>query len=98
MVKYLKIFAKSVLYGLLGIFLLIFSVILLFRVPSNQIRLAKYFAPKIEQTIGYQLTLQGIQLKFFDEISFQGLSVKDPWGKDMIYIEKLEISVFRICF
>ena len=92
MVKYLKLLAKSVLYGLVGIFLLFFSIILLLRVPSNQIRLANYFAPKIEKAIGYPLTLDGIQLKFFDEISFWGLRVKDPWGKDMIYIEKLDIN------
>jgi hypothetical protein len=92
MVKYLKILAKSILYGLVGIFLLFFSIILLLRAPSNQIRLANYFAPKIEKAIGYPLTLEGIQLKFFDEISFWGLRVKDPWGKDMIYIEKLDIN------
>ena len=92
MVKYLKLLAKSILYGLVGIFLLFFSIILLLRAPSNQIRLANYFAPKIGKAIGYPLTLEGIQLKFFDEISFWGLRVKDPWGKDMIYIEKLDIN------
>ena len=92
MVKYLKIFAKSVLYGLVGIFLLIFTIILLLRAPSNQTLLAHYFSPKIEKAIGYPLSVKGIQLKFFDEVSFWGLRVKDPWGKDMIYIERLDIN------
>ena len=92
MVKYLKIFAKSILYGLVGIFLLIFTFILLLRAPSNQTLLAQYFSPKIEKAIGYPLTVKGIQLKFFDEVSFWGLRVKDPWGKDMIYIERLDIN------
>ena len=92
MVKYLKIFAKSILYGLVGIFLLIFTFILLLRAPSNQTLLAQYFSPKIEKAIGYPLTLKGIQIKFFDEVSFWGLRVKDPWGKDMIYIERLDIN------
>lgn len=92
MVKYLKILAKSVLYGLLGFFLLVFTCILLLRAPANQTLLAQYFSPKIEKAIGYPLTLQGIQIKFFDEISLKGLRVKDPWGKEMIYIEKLDIN------
>ena len=52
----------------------------------------KGMGPKIEKAIGYPLTLDGIQLKFFDEISFWGLRVKDPWGKDMIYIEQLDVN------
>jgi hypothetical protein len=92
MVKYLKILAKTVLYGLLGFFLLVFTFILLLRAPANQTLLAQYFSPKIEKAIGYPLTLQGIQIKFFDELSLKGLRVKDPWGKDMIYIEKLDIN------
>jgi hypothetical protein len=92
MVKYLKILAKSVLYGLLGFFLLVFTFILLLRSPANQTLLAQYFSPKIEKAIGYPLTLQGIQIKFFDELSLKGLRVQDPWGKEMIYIEKLDIN------
>ena len=92
MVKYLKILAKSVLYGLLGFFLLVFTCILLLRAPANQTLLAQDFSPKIEKAIGYPLTLQGIQIKFFDELSLKGLRVKDPWGKEMIYIEKLDIN------
>lgn len=92
MVKYLKVFAKSVLYGLVGIFLLIFTCILLLRSPSNQTLLAQYFAPKIEQAIGYPLTLKGIQIKFFDEITLWGIRIKDPWGKEMIYIEQLDVN------
>ena len=92
MVKYLKILAKSVLYGLVGIFLLIFTVILLLRVPSNQTLVAQYFAPKVKAAIGYPVEIKGIQLKFFDEISFSGLKVRDPWGKEMIYIEELDVN------
>jgi hypothetical protein len=92
MVKYLKILAKTVLYGALGFFLLVFIGILLLRSPRNQTLLAQYFSPKIEQAIGYPLTLGGIQIKFFDELSLQGLRVKDPWGKEMIYIEKLDVN------
>ncbi|MHA8051085.1 translocation/assembly module TamB domain-containing protein [Aquirufa sp. ROCK-SH2] len=92
MIKYLKILAKSFLYGLVAIFLLLFMFILLLRAPSNQTLLAKYYAPKIEKAIGYPLTLDRIQLKFFDEVSFWGLKVKDPWGKEMIYIHQLDVN------
>lgn len=92
MIKYLKILAKSFLYGLVAIFLLLFMIILLLRAPSNQTLLAKYYAPKIEKAIGYPLTLDRIQLKFFDEVSFWGLKVKDPWGKEMIYIRQLDVN------
>ncbi|MHA8052819.1 translocation/assembly module TamB domain-containing protein [Aquirufa sp. Wall-65K1] len=92
MIKATKIFAKSILYGLVGIFLLFFLLVLLLRVPANQTLLAQYFAPKIEKAIGYPLTVRAIQLKFFDEISFWGLRVKDPWGKEMIHIERLDIN------
>ena len=90
MVKYLKILAKSVLYGLVGIFLLIFTFILLLRAPTNQMLLANYFKPIIQRELGYPVDLKGIQVKFFDELSISGLRVQDPWGKEMIYIEHLD--------
>ncbi|WP_395766959.1 translocation/assembly module TamB domain-containing protein [Aquirufa sp.] len=92
MVKYLKILAKSVLYGLLGIFLLIFTFILLLRAPSNQMLLANYFKPIIQRELGYPVEIKGIQVKFFDELSVSGLRIHDPWGKEMIYIENLDVN------
>jgi hypothetical protein len=92
MIKYLKILAKSFLYGLVAIFLLLFMIILLLRSPSNQTKLANYYSPQIEKAIGYPVTLDRIQLKFFDEVSFWGLKVQDPWGKEMIYIQQLDIN------
>lgn len=92
MVKYLKIFVKTILYGLLGIFLLIFASILLLRAPINQNLLANYLTPKVEKAIGYPVKMQGIQVKFFDEVSITGLEVKDPWGAKMIQIEQLDMN------
>ena len=92
MVKYLKILAKSVLYGLVGIFLLIFTFILLLRAPANQMLLANYFKPIIQRELGYPVEIKGIQVKFFDELSISGLQIHDPWGKEMIYIEHLDVN------
>ncbi|MEN9296198.1 MAG: hypothetical protein RJA42_465 [Bacteroidota bacterium] len=92
MVKYLKIFVKTILYGLLGIFLLIFAAILLLRAPINQTLLANYLAPKVEKAIGYPVKMKGIQIKFFDELSVYDLEVKDPWGAKMIQIEQLDVN------
>jgi hypothetical protein len=92
MVKYLKIFVKTILYGLLGIFLLIFATILLLRAPVNQTLLANYLAPKVEKAIGYPVIIKGIQVKFFDELSVYGLEIKDPWGAKMIQIEQLDVN------
>jgi hypothetical protein len=92
MVKYLKIFVKTILYGLLGIFLLIFASILLLRAPVNQTLLANYLTPRVEKAIGYPVKMKGIQIKFFDELSIYGLEVKDPWGAKMIQIEQLDVN------
>ena len=92
MVKYLKIFVKTILYGLLGIFLMIFAAILLLRAPINQTLLANYLAPKVEKAIGYPLKIKRIQVKFFDELSIYNLEVKDPWGAKMIQIEQLDVN------
>ncbi len=92
MVKYLKILAKSVLYGLVGVFLLVFTFILLLRSPANQMLLADYFKPIIKRELGYPVDLKGIQVKFFDELSISGLRIQDPWGKEMIYIEELDVN------
>lgn len=92
MVKYLKIFVKTILYGLLGLFLLIFAGILLLRAPINQTSLAHYLSPKVEKAIGYPVRMKGIQIKFFDELSITGLEVKDPWGAKMILIDQLDVN------
>jgi hypothetical protein len=92
MVKYVKILAKAILYGLVGIFLLVFTCILLLRAPANQMLLANYFTPTIERELGYPVEIKGIQVKFFDELSLSGLKIQDPWGKEMIYIEHLDVN------
>lgn len=92
MVKIIKILAKTVLYFLVIVFFLLFSVTVLLKAPANQTLLAKYFSPKLEQAIGYPLTFERIQFKFFDELSFWNLQVKDPWGKEMIKIEQIDVN------
>ena len=62
------------------------------KAPANQTLLARYFSPKIEQSIGYPLTFERIQFKFFDELSLWDVQVKDPWGKEMIKIKQLDVN------
>ena len=92
MVNYLKNFVKTILYGLVVIFLLIFAGILLLRAPINQTLLANYLTPKVEKAIGYPVKMKGIQIKFFDEVSIYELEVKDPWGAKMIQIDQLDVN------
>ena len=92
MIKIVKILAKTCLYSLVIVFLLLFGITLLLKAPSNQTLLARYFSPKIEQSIGYPLTFERIQFKFFDELSLWNLQVKDPWGKQMIRIEQVDVN------
>ncbi len=92
MVKFVKILAKTFLYSLVIVFFLLFGITVLLKAPSNQTLLARYFSPKIEQSIGYPLTFERIQFKFFDELSLWNLQVKDPWGKEMIKIEQLDVN------
>ncbi|MEN9386427.1 MAG: hypothetical protein RLZZ185_1168, partial [Bacteroidota bacterium] len=54
--------------------------------------LADYFKPIIKRELGYPVDLKGIQVKFFDELSLTGLRIHDPWGKEMIYIEQLDVN------
>jgi hypothetical protein len=54
--------------------------------------LADYFKPIIQRELGYPVEIKGIQVKFFDELSVSGLRIHDPWGKEMIYIEHLDVN------
>jgi len=92
MLKFIKILAKSVLYSLVIVFFLLFSITVLLKVPANQTLLARYFSPKVEQAIGYPISFDRIQFKFFDELSLWDLQVKDPWGKEMIKIQQLDVN------
>ncbi len=92
MVKFVKILAKTFLYSLVIVFFLLFGISVLLKAPGNQTLLARYFSPKIEQSIGYPLTFERIQFKFFDELSLWNVQVKDPWGKEMIKIEQLDVN------
>lgn len=92
MLKFIKILAKTFLYSLVIVFFLLFGITVLLKAPANQTLLARYFSPKIEQSIGYPLTFERIQFKFFDELSLWNVQVKDPWGKEMIKIEQLDVN------
>ncbi|MFM1912174.1 MAG: hypothetical protein RIR51_12 [Bacteroidota bacterium] len=92
MVNVLKILVKTILYGMLSLFFILFISIILLKIPSNQVRLANYFRPKIEKAINFPIELKSIQFKFSNELILNNIKIKDRQNNSMIDIKELDVN------
>lgn len=92
MINILKILVKTILYGMLSLFFMVFVFIILLKIPANQIFLADYFRPKIEKAIGFPIQLKSIEFKFSNELILHSIKIQDRQKNQMIQIKELDVN------
>jgi len=93
LLKISKILTKLVLYSIIGLLLLAVLVVFFGRNSYIQTRLAQYYAPQISEKLGYPIEIDKVTLRFFDEVTLEGVRVKDYQGTQMLNIERLDVNL-----
>lgn len=80
---------------LFGIILL---VLILLQIPKVQSFIAKKIATTLSEKLGFEVSIEGVQIQWFDEAKFYTVQVADKQGESMIDADvlKLDFSVFSL--
>jgi hypothetical protein len=91
--KISKILVKTVLYLTVGVLIVLVLAFMALRLPYVQTQILNYYLPQISQLMGYQITAQGINVHFIDKVTLEKIRIKDPDGKEMIYLTELSADL-----
>ncbi len=80
---------------LFGIILLAF---ILLQIPKVQSFIAQKLATTFSEKLGFDISIEGVQIQWFDEAKFYTVQVEDKQGESMIDADvlKLDFSVFSL--
>ncbi|MEM9388966.1 MAG: translocation/assembly module TamB domain-containing protein [Bacteroidota bacterium] len=87
-----KRFAKAILWFLLSVFLLLAAVAGTIQIPYVQTKLVNYVSKRLSEATSYQISINRINIDWFDQVELQGLRVLDPFGSPMIAAKKVNIN------
>lgn len=71
---------------------LLMVVILLLQLPYIQTRLVQKIGVSLSEQLGFEVSLEYINLKWFDRVQINGLRIRDQKDSTMIYIGQLEAN------
>ncbi|PWJ60523.1 uncharacterized protein DUF490 [Dyadobacter jejuensis] len=90
-------FLKELFNGLVVVF--IFALLALgictiaLQFPSVQTRAVRYATHSISDKLGYPVGIQRVNIKWFDVVSLEGVSVKDTSQKEMIDVGRIDVNL-----
>ncbi|MDN4164366.1 translocation/assembly module TamB domain-containing protein [Cytophagales bacterium LB-30] len=84
--------AKTILITALVHLGALLLLVVLIQAPFIQTVVVKRVADELSQTLGYQVGLSKVNIKWFDNVLLHDLSIKDSRDSSMIEIETLEID------
>ncbi len=63
------------------------------QLPSVQTYAVQTAASSISDKLGYPITIERVNIKWFDVVSLEGVSVKDSSKKDMIDVARIDVNL-----
>lgn len=83
---------KALAYTVTAIVFLIISAFLVIQIPPVQNYFVGDFLKSFTQITGFNTTIEGFQMLWFDRLQLEGVSVIDPEGNKMIRAKKILIN------
>ncbi len=87
-----KRFAKAILWFLLSVFLLLAAAAGAIQIPYVQTKLVNYISKRLSEATSYQISINRINIDWFDQVELEGLRVLDPFGNPMIEAKTVNIN------
>ncbi|HEX8547125.1 MAG TPA: hypothetical protein VF691_09205, partial [Cytophagaceae bacterium] len=68
------------------LFVLLGSLMVAIQIPSVQLKIVDKATDYLSKTLNVPVKIQGVDISWFDRVVIEGLEVKDPNGKKMVYV------------
>ncbi len=85
-------FTKLFIWITLIILINITAFLVLVNIPAVQTELAQYLSRKLSQKTGFAITINEVNIAWFDRFSLQGLTVTDDRQQELLTLDKLQIN------
>lgn len=93
MLKFLKAFGNGLIVMIIFTLLALGIVTIALQLPSVQTWAVQRVTNDISGKLGYPITIQKVNIKWFDVVSLEGISVKDTSQKDMIDVGRIDVNL-----
>lgn len=83
-----------VLFGLLVLVVMgVAAVTLALRLPSVQTRVVQTLADSVSSQLGYPVHIGGVRYQWFDQLTLDRVSLRDPQQRPMIDVARLDVNL-----
>ncbi|MCF0073473.1 translocation/assembly module TamB domain-containing protein [Dyadobacter sp. CY261] len=93
MLKFLKALGNGLIVVVIFVLLALGIATTALQLPSVQTWAVGYLTTDISGKLGYPLTIEKVNIKWFDVVSLEGVSVKDSSGADMIDVGRIDVNL-----
>jgi hypothetical protein len=93
MLKFLKAFGNGLVVVIIFALLALGIATIALQLPSVQTWAVQRATSTISEKLGYPITIQKVNIKWFDVVSLEGISVKDTNQKDMIDVGRIDVNL-----
>ena len=93
MLKFLKAFGNGLIVVIIFALLALGIMTIALQLPSVQTWAVQRVTSDISGKLGYPITIQKVNIKWFDVVSLEGISVKDTSQKDMIDVGRIDVNL-----
>jgi hypothetical protein len=93
MLKFLKAFGNGLIVVIIFALLALGIATIALQLPSVQTWAVGLATSNISGKLGYPITIQKVNIKWFDVVSLEGISVKDTNRKDMIDVGRIDVNL-----
>ncbi|NIJ53579.1 translocation/assembly module TamB domain-containing protein [Dyadobacter arcticus] len=93
MLKFLKAFGNGLVVVIIFALLALGIATIALQLPSVQTWAVQKATSSVSEKLGYPITIQKVNIKWFDVVSLEGISVKDISQKDMIDVGRIDVNL-----
>ena len=93
MLKFLKALGNGLIVVIIFVLLALGIATTALQLPSVQTWAVRHVTAEISTKLGYPISIERVNIKWFDVVSLEGVSVKDSSGADMIDVGRLDVNL-----
>ncbi|KQS31500.1 translocation/assembly module TamB domain-containing protein [Dyadobacter sp. Leaf189] len=93
MFKFLKALGNGLTVVIIFALLALGILTIALQLPSVQTWAVQSAADRVSSKLGYPITIEKVNIKWFDVVSLEGVSVKDSSQRDMIDVGRIDVNL-----
>ncbi|TLU98970.1 translocation/assembly module TamB domain-containing protein [Dyadobacter luticola] len=93
MLRFLKAFGNGLVVAIIFALIALGIATIALQLPSVQTWAVKEVTASVSEKLGYPISIERVNIKWFDVVSLEGISVKDTAQKDMIDVGRIDVNL-----